>query len=195
MTWHLWHFGKLGMIETYQPADVGKMLGVDASTIRRWSAAHRAHLSPTANPPPGGKRALTFRDVEVLRTIQTLKNQGLSIANIDAKLANLTFASLAEGESSEGQQTAQNGPGEVIERIVGNDAIVLPTTIIEALTALPTQLAAHDQRIDALESHKLKQQLRIEFLEEQRTKVDVMFLVVAGFIAGLIAGLAVWWFQ
>lgn len=45
--------------------------------------------------------------------------------------------------------------------------------------------------IDALESV----QRRLEALEAQRQRVDVAFLTVMAFIAGLIVGLAVWWFQ
>lgn len=36
---------------------------------------------------------------------------------------------------------------------------------------------------------------RVEALEAQRQRVDVVFVAVAAFIAGLIVGLAVWWFQ
>jgi hypothetical protein len=32
-------------------------------------------------------------------------------------------------------------------------------------------------------------------VERQRLRIDVAFLVVAGFVAGLIVGLTVWWFQ
>jgi hypothetical protein len=36
---------------------------------------------------------------------------------------------------------------------------------------------------------------RLEALEGQRLRIDAAWLVVAAFIAGLIVGLAVWWFQ
>lgn len=45
--------------------------------------------------------------------------------------------------------------------------------------------------VEALESV----QRRLEDLEAQRTRIDVVFVAVAAFIAGLIVGLAVWWFQ
>jgi DNA-binding transcriptional MerR regulator len=36
---------------------------------------------------------------------------------------------------------------------------------------------------------------RVEALEAQRQRLDVAYLVVMAFVAGLIVGLAVWWFQ
>jgi hypothetical protein len=44
-----------------------------------------------------------------------------------------------------------------------------------------------------LEARQETQEARLQALERQRLRVDVAFLVVAGFVAGLLVGLAVWW--
>lgn len=49
--------------------------------------------------------------------------------------------------------------------------------------------------VDALQSIVAPLAARVDALEAQRQRVDVIFVALAAFIAGLIVGLAVWWFQ
>ena len=57
--------------------------------------------------------------------------------------------------------------------------------VVETLRSVETRLQAIEQRQQATDAR----------IETQRLRIDVTFLVVAGFIAGMILGLAVWWFQ
>ena len=78
--------------ETYQPAQVAALLGVNVGTIRRWTTAHSAHLSHSAAPVPGGRRKLTARDLEVLRAVAAMRDEGLTTDAINARLGGLTIA-------------------------------------------------------------------------------------------------------
>ena len=125
--------------ETYQPAQVAALLGVNVGTIRRWTTAHSAHLSHSAAPVPGGRRKLTARDLEVLRAVAAMRDKGLTTDAINARLGGLTIA-VPDSPSSpqETQETPQALalPGQTIQ------------TYIEPLTA----------RIAALErSHEASQ--------------------------------------
>ena len=77
---------------TYQPAQVAALLGVNVGTIRRWTTAHNAHLSHSAAPVPGGRRKLTPRDLEVLRAVAGLRDEGLATDAINERLAEMAFA-------------------------------------------------------------------------------------------------------
>lgn len=92
--------------ETYQPAQVAALLGVNVGTIRRWTTAHAAHLSPSAAPVAGGRRKLTPRDLEVLRAVAAMRDEGLTTAAINARLGGLT---IAVPITTETPQEEQNG--------------------------------------------------------------------------------------
>jgi len=92
----------LVMDELKQPAQVAKELGVDGSTVRCWLAWHSAHLSATANPVAGGRRKLTFRDVEVLCRVAELRDQGLNTDQINGKLARTAFSTLSPTDETDG---------------------------------------------------------------------------------------------
>lgn len=64
------------------------------------------------------------------------------------------------------------GPAQAAQE--GQGAAIMPVVVLEALQTVETRLQA---------------------LEAQRQRLDVAYLVVAAFIAGLLVGLAVWWFQ
>jgi hypothetical protein len=90
----------------HTPAAAAKLIGqtsrgntVNVHSLRRWCALHAEYLSPGANPnkskgedAPDAPRLLTDHDVEVLRTIAELRVIGTSTADINAKLATLSFA-------------------------------------------------------------------------------------------------------
>ena len=100
-----------------------------------------------------------------------------------ASLLGLPFkATLAQVESVNGDGSLrvmlQDGPGEAIAPIVAGDALKSIQTHLETLAPLSA-------RVEALEQAQ----------QAQRLRVDVTIIAVTAFVAGLIVGLAVWWFQ
>jgi len=71
---------------------VAALLGVNVGTIRRWTTAHSAHLSHSATPASGGRRKLTPRDLEVLRAVAAMRDEGLATDAINERLAGMAFA-------------------------------------------------------------------------------------------------------
>ena len=142
------------------------MIGVSVHSIRRWCNEHSAALSAAASPQPGAPRQLDNRDIEVLRMVRDLRAQGLTTPAINDRLAETTFATV---ESVDIAPAAQEGPQPSPEAAL---------MVLNALERITGPLAA---RVDALES--------------QRLKIDIVWIAVACFIAGLLVGLAVWWFQ
>jgi DNA-binding transcriptional MerR regulator len=148
-------------------------LGISVHTVRRWCKDFSQHLSEGANPETGASRRLSFNDMQVLSEVSRLRGEGLSVPLIHERL-NETIFPMPIIEASQAPRTAQEGPGTAL-------------AVVEALQSIVNPLAA---RLDALEG----QESRLQALEAQRMRFDAVWLVVAGFIAGLIVGLAVWWF-
>lgn len=78
--------------QTFTPNEVAELTGIAAHNVRRWSEYHTAHLSASANPATGMARRFTGRDIEVLRHIDSLCKQGLTVSVINEQLKMLTFA-------------------------------------------------------------------------------------------------------
>jgi DNA-binding transcriptional MerR regulator len=161
-----------------QPTEAAQTIGVTPSTIRRWLAWHAAHLSADANPAPGGRRKLNGRDIEVLREVKRLRDEGLTTDQVNGRLGNIAIPDLPAPDDTEAHQNAPDAPGEQIERITGNDALASLQTVLDSLAELPALRA------------------RVETLEAQRpTWRDVIILCLASLTIGLIVGLSIWWFQ
>jgi len=75
-------------------SEAASAVGVNSHTIRRWAEWHSAHLSPGANPPAGQAKRFAGRDIEVLRHVKALRNEGLQTDAINEKLSGLTFAEI-----------------------------------------------------------------------------------------------------
>lgn len=125
------------------------------------------YVATADSPRAGSSRRLSAQDIEVIREVIKLKAEGLSPEKIREQLESLVFSA----PIVESPQAAQDRAG------AHEGAIV----VVEALRSV-------EARLQALEA-------RVQPLEHQRLRVDVIFLVVTGFIAGLVVGLAVWWFQ
>ena len=95
--------------ETLQPYQVAELLGVDVGTVRRWCGWHSSLLSESANPLPGGRRRLTAQDVEVLRAVKSLRDQGLQTPAINASLAGKVFA-VADDTDAPSQAQERRSP-------------------------------------------------------------------------------------
>jgi DNA-binding transcriptional MerR regulator len=71
----------------YTPAQVQKMLGIPASTLRRYSQLFADFLSTPART--GRKRYYTNRDITVISEIKRLSEEGVKIQNIPARLGEI----------------------------------------------------------------------------------------------------------
>lgn len=143
-------------LHTFAPHDLAGMFDISVMTIRRWAEHHAAHLSAGANPTTGQARRFTWSDVETMRQIKALRESGLSVEAINAKLT----------ETNTEANTAVRVPVSV-ETVPasqeGREAAQLPVRVLEDL----------EKRIDA----------KIEALE-QRTRPNLWWFVV-GLVAGL----------
>ena len=143
-------------LHTFAPHDLAGMFDVSVMTIRRWAEHHAAHLSESANPTAGQPRRFTWADVETMRQIKALRDSGLSVDAINAKLTEANAeanTAVTVPVSVELAPTAQEGP----------EASQLPVRVLEDL----------EKRIDA----------KIEAME-QRNRPNIWWFV-AGLAAGL----------
>lgn len=69
----------------YSPAQVAKVLGMTAQSVRNWSRDYAALLSPTARGD-AGQRAFNDQDLDVLRNVVALRRSGLPPAEILTRL-------------------------------------------------------------------------------------------------------------
>jgi DNA-binding transcriptional MerR regulator len=144
---------------TVTPTAAARLLGVNPHTVRRWCAAHADHLSAGANPPANATRRLTGRDVEVLRAVAALRDQGLQESQVNARLADLTIAEVDEGS----QETAQEAPGtQESDREVNYTALV-------RLSVLEAVYGADRER---WEQERREYQQRIEELQREVGRLE-----------------------
>lgn len=157
--------------------DIADRLQVEPHTIRRWVKYHKIHLSQYAKPTqPGRARRFTEKDVQVLGSVRSLRAQGLTVEQVNERLSDMTFGEVELPEPTDLQpiQAAQEGPGAEIALLTAVDSLKSIQTHLETLAPLAA---------------------RVEALEAQRLRFDAVWLSVACFVAGLVVGLAVWWFQ
>ncbi len=148
------------------PHDTAAALGIQPATLRRWCAYHKDHLSTGANPLAGQARRFNGRDLEVLRTVRALRDQGLTVAAINDQLATMTFAVI---------DTSQVDPDEA------ESAPHLPIVAGQAGPAaagiVPHEyLASIERRFEALEQAKVN---------DRRLVRDGVFMFMAGGVAVL----------
>lgn len=104
--------------QTFSPHETALLVGTGVHNIRRWGEYHSAFLSAGANPPAGQLKRYTGRDLEVLKHVKALRDQGLPVPVINEQLRGLTFAevdtkidsAVSVNEFTE-QQNAQEGQG------------------------------------------------------------------------------------
>lgn len=154
------------------PATAAQLLGVNSHTVRRWCKDHAPYLSAGANPLPGMARALTGRDMEVLRTVQTLRNQGLLTPAINDRLASLTFAEAVKDDANPvtDQQDAVIGHPDAQERLQQAPGAVVA---LDAMNALQARLAT----LEGLETR----------IREDRR--NALYYVGIGIVIGLLLAL------
>lgn len=93
------------------PGTLIEQLGITPITLRRWCAYHREYLSPGANPGEGVTRRFTGRDLEVLRHVRSLRDQGLTTQQINEQLQGVTFPEILGPDALTVPPASQEGPG------------------------------------------------------------------------------------
>jgi len=123
-------------LHTFAPHDLAGMFDVSVMTIRRWAEYHAEHLSDGANPTAGQSRRFTWADVETMRQIKALRDSGLSVEAINAKLTEANVpanTAVTVPVSVAPVPAAQEGP----------EASQLPVMVLESL----------QKRIEAIETN------------------------------------------
>jgi DNA-binding transcriptional MerR regulator len=152
---------------------------VESQTITVSEAAKELGISPStlrrwyddflaAESGSVQERRLSADDMAKLAEVARFKREGLSKVAIQRELASLVIPAPAPPEPSTALQEASS---EVTGALV----------VVEALRSM-------EARMQALEA-------RLQPVEAQHLRFDAVWLVVAAFVAGLIVGLSVWWFQ
>lgn len=70
----------------YTTKDICDRFSISGDTVRLWSKAYAAHLSPTANPQKGRQRNFTDEDLTVFALVSEMKGQGAYTEDINASL-------------------------------------------------------------------------------------------------------------
>jgi DNA-binding transcriptional MerR regulator len=152
------------LTKSFTPAEVAALVGAPVHSIRRWCEYHKEHLSELASPEPGQARRLTSRDIEVLRAVKALRDQGMTVPVINERLQELSF-----GEINSDPDSIPNSA--VVPLAVQDNPDQVETSFVvleKTLTAVVGPLAA---RVEALERSSA---------EEAKQRRDVWLAFGAG---------------
>jgi DNA-binding transcriptional MerR regulator len=166
----------------FRPADAAKEVGVTVNTIRNWCKDYAKFLSEGAQPGQGN-RVLSERDVEVFKYIAQLRKENMQQPQIVLRLRETRIGQIVPAEPA---NNPTDEPAALQE--APQQALVPASLVIDTLRSIEARLTALEQSQRATDE-------RLQPVEAQRLRFDAVWLVVAAFIAGLIVGLSVWWFQ
>jgi len=125
--------------QTFAPHDAAVRVGITPASIRRWCEYHAAHLSDSARPLSGVQRRLTGKDIEVLRHVKSLRDQGLTVPIINEQLQGLSFAEIDNQVDSD------------VYTVSPTDAPASPQQVQAMLAVLET-VNAVQRRLEAVEA-------------------------------------------
>lgn len=154
--------------QTISVSQAASQLGVSVHTVRRWCKDFSEYLSDRANPETGKERRLSMQDLAVLSEVSRFRSDGLSVPLIRERLNETVFPA----PIIESSQDAQDAPGTALQ-------VVQP--LIDEQRRVAALVASLEEKIKPLDN--------------QRLRVDVVWIAVTAFLAGLAVGLAVWLFQ
>jgi DNA-binding transcriptional MerR regulator len=122
--------------DSLTPKEVSDLLSVSSQTIRRYSREFADHLSPDANPAPGGHRRYTREDVEILRVARRylLADSSATYERVNLELESIVFPTLPP--DIESPQTPQDTPQGVFSLALAPESIQTAQAIVETVTAL-----------------------------------------------------------
>ena len=129
-------------------AITAEQVGIKAVTLRRWCEYHAAYLSPGANPPTGQARRFNGRDIEVLKTVRELREEGFSVARINEKLSGLTFAEIdtSAADSADSEELAPTTFGRAQVEAAPDGLQQAPQSIVVALQHIERRMDAYERR-------------------------------------------------
>lgn len=149
------------------PAEAAKELTVGAQTIRRWCEWHAAYLSKGANPPAGAPRYLLWQDIEVFKTVKTMREEGLPTHTINERLESMVFpiidTPLPTQEHALTTQPQADAPAD-------NQMAI---TVMSTLSTVLQRMDAMEQRYQ--DSDKQKRDARIIFFFGLLAGIFLMF--------------------
>jgi DNA-binding transcriptional MerR regulator len=132
---------------TLSLSEAAEIVGVKPVTFRRWADQHGYFLSAGAHPPVGQARRFDSRDLEILKTVKGYRDQGISTAIINDRLAGLTFASVIENEIAE-DTTGLGADSTELASVTSQEGLHDVAAIIQALSS-------HQAQIDVIQRHRL----------------------------------------
>jgi len=148
----------------HTPATIAKTIAVDVATVHRWSKSFASALSDGASPAQGGQRRYNDSDLAVLAEVARLRGEGQSTAAIANHLAGIVFSTAS------------------------------PATIITEPTTTPTVAPSVAPGALAMLEALASIEPRLQALERQRVKLDIVFVAVVAFLAGLLVAALIFWF-
>lgn len=107
----------------HRPAEAAQLLGIPASTLRRWSGQFADFLSSARREPgDGGHRRYTPADLQVLSEVKQMLGRGMTYQQVRARLA---------------QQAGETAQGTTTEVLAAESAPSAPFAIERAAVPLP----------------------------------------------------------
>lgn len=179
--------------QAFTVSQAATTLGVSPSSVRRLCSEYAGQLSDGAKPGKGGVRRLSKDDLDKLSDVVRMKAQGLTAESIGQQLESTVYHTAIEPT-----QTAQEA----------HSTAIVPAVVVNSLQAIESRLTAIESQRQQIDTVDALQNViapltandeaiasRLDALESQRLKIDIAWIAVACFVAGLLLGLAVWWFQ
>lgn len=123
------------------PQEIQNTLGITSITLRRWCDYHKTYLSTGTQPRHGQARRFTGKDLEVLRHVQSLRDQGMTTAIINEHLSTLTFAEIdtPTNDTNLAIVDAPDTPDSTPAPIFAPEYLITMQRDIEALKAATTE--------------------------------------------------------
>lgn len=118
---------------THRPAEAAQILGVPASTLRRWAGRFSDFLSPEAREVAegGGHRRYTAADLQMLAEAKRLLGQGMTCQQVRARLAQMRDEGLDAGAL--GDDLAPKSALSPVTALALNDIPAEPATRVGEL--------------------------------------------------------------
>lgn len=119
------------------PGNVAKLLDVSTATVRRWSSQFDEFMSPSAKADPEGKKKRTYTsaDVDTLRRIRDLSQEGLPLDQIGSQLVHVVTS-----ESPEDAEAARRA-AELQDT----------STALSTVVSFARELQSHEDRLSTVQ--------------------------------------------
>jgi DNA-binding transcriptional MerR regulator len=154
----------------FKVGQIAKELDVTPNTIRNWSKLYAAWLSPeAAQTDAQTARKYNLRDLEVLRAVAAMRAEGKIHTEIVEALNGMAFPDIVDDQPQpEAAQLPPQAPQQA------QDAPQLPALVVDMLR-------------DEIRA------VRLQTDQTQRQQRDRMTMFLYGLMAGLLAGVLLFW--